>query len=178
MFEAKLTEGSIFKKIVEAIKELVTDVNIDISPTGISLQAMDNSHVALVSLHLSMDGFESFRSDKPMTLGINIANLAKIMKLGDNDDSMTLKAEEDPSHLTIIFENQKKGRFAEFNINLINIDTEHLSVSDTEGGSQLTMSAAEFSKIMRELYQISETGKLLDILRLKSTFFCVCYYFL
>ncbi|CAI2377284.1 unnamed protein product [Moneuplotes crassus] len=157
MFEAKLAEGIIFKKIVEAIKELVSDVNIDISPTGISLQAMDNSHVALVSLQLSMDGFESFRSDKPMTLGINIGNLFKIMKLGDNDDSMTLKAEEDPSHLTIIFENEKKGRFAEFNINLINIDTEHLSVSDNEGGSQLSMASGEFSKIMKELYQISET---------------------
>ena len=34
MFEAKLTEGHIFKKIVEAIKDLVTDVNIDVSPSG------------------------------------------------------------------------------------------------------------------------------------------------
>ena len=50
MFEAKLTEGVILKKIVEAIKDLVSDVNIDVSPTGISLQAMDSSHVALVSL--------------------------------------------------------------------------------------------------------------------------------
>lgn len=173
MFEAKLAEGIVFKKIVEAIKELVSDVNIDISPTGISLQAMDNSHVALVSLHLSMDGFESFRSDKPMTLGINIANLSKIMKLGDNEDSMTLKAEEDPSHLTVIFENQKKGRFAEFNINLINIDTEHLSVSDNEGGSQLTMSSAEFSKMMRELYQISETGKFIIVQQILLTILCL-----
>ena len=34
MFEAKLTEGHILKKIVEAIKDLVTDVNIDVSPSG------------------------------------------------------------------------------------------------------------------------------------------------
>ena len=34
MFEAKLQEGIILKKIVEAIKDLVDDVNIDISPTG------------------------------------------------------------------------------------------------------------------------------------------------
>ena len=34
MFEAKLTEGNILKKIIEAIKDLVTDVNIDISPAG------------------------------------------------------------------------------------------------------------------------------------------------
>ena len=34
MFEAKLAEGHIFKKIVEAIKDLVTDVNLDVSPSG------------------------------------------------------------------------------------------------------------------------------------------------
>ena len=32
MFEAKLTEGVILKKIIESIKDLVTDVNIDITP--------------------------------------------------------------------------------------------------------------------------------------------------
>lgn len=34
MFEAKLLEGNILKKIVEAIKDVVTDVNIDVSPAG------------------------------------------------------------------------------------------------------------------------------------------------
>lgn len=34
MFEAKLTEGVILKKIIESIKDLVTDVNIDITPQG------------------------------------------------------------------------------------------------------------------------------------------------
>lgn len=34
MFEAKLADGSILKKIVEAIKDVVNDVNIDVSPSG------------------------------------------------------------------------------------------------------------------------------------------------
>ena len=34
MFEAKLAEGMIFKKIIEAIKDLVTEVNLDVSPSG------------------------------------------------------------------------------------------------------------------------------------------------
>lgn len=34
MFEAKLLEGNILKKIVESIKDIVNDVNIDISPSG------------------------------------------------------------------------------------------------------------------------------------------------
>ena len=160
MFEAKLLEGAILKKIVESIKDLVSEVNIDVSGTGISLQAMDSSHVALVSLQLSSEGFEVFRCDKTMTLGLNIGNLSKVMKLGDNDDSITLKAEEDPNSLTIQFENTKRGRLTEFNINLIQIDSEHLSITDSEGGSSVTMGSSDFSKICRELHALSEAGKL------------------
>ena len=105
MFEAKLLDGTILKRIVEAIKDLVTDVNIDASPTGISLQAMDSSHVALVNLHLSMDGFEKFRADRPLTLGLSITNLAKVMRLVNSNDSITLKCEDEPTYLTIIIQN-------------------------------------------------------------------------
>lgn len=34
MFEATLKEGVILKKIVESIKDIVTEANIDISPSG------------------------------------------------------------------------------------------------------------------------------------------------
>jgi hypothetical protein len=34
MFEAKLLDGSVLKRIVEAIKDVVNDVNIDVSPSG------------------------------------------------------------------------------------------------------------------------------------------------
>ena len=109
MFEAKLKEGILLKKLIDSIKELVTDINFDISPTGISLQAMDSSHVALVTLNLTSEGFETYRCDRPMTLGVSITHLSKIMKCGGNDDSITLKAEEEPSSLNILFENKSKN---------------------------------------------------------------------
>lgn len=114
MFQAKLSEGILLKKLIESIKDLVTDINLDITSTGISLQAMDSSHVALVTLNLSSEGFEEYRCDKQMTLGVSVANLSKIMKCGGNDDSITLSAEEDPSSLNIKFENSSKKIFLIF----------------------------------------------------------------
>lgn len=38
MFEARLTQGSLLKKLIEAIRELVSDANIDVSSSGLSLQ--------------------------------------------------------------------------------------------------------------------------------------------
>lgn len=65
-----------------------------LTPLGLSLQAMDGSHVALVSLNLSMEGFEHYRADTPMVLGLNVALLSKVMKLADPSDSITLMAED------------------------------------------------------------------------------------
>ena len=118
---------------------------------------MDTSHVAFVSLNLSMEGFESYRCDSNLVLGVNIANLAKVMKLADAADSITLQAETDPSSLKIIFENPKTQRMTEFALNLITLDVEHLSIPETEYTSLITINSGEFSKICRELQSLSES---------------------
>lgn len=110
MFYAKLSEGLLIKKLIDSIKDLVSDINLDVSPIGISLQAMDSSHVALVTLHLSSEGFESYRCDKQMTLGLSIQNLSKVLRCGGNEDAITLSCEDDPSKLKIKFENKSKSK--------------------------------------------------------------------
>jgi proliferating cell nuclear antigen len=118
---------------------------------------MDSSHVALVSLNLSQDGFEHYRADTNMVLGVSIANLAKVMKLADNNDTITLQAEQDASHLKITFENPKNDRTTTFNLNLITLDSEHLAIPEIEYSSIVSLNSGEFSKICRELYAMSET---------------------
>lgn len=80
------------------------------------------------------------------------------MKLAGNDDTITLKAEEDPSHLTIIFENVKLDKKTEFNLNLITIDSEHLGIPETDYSSTIMLNSSEFSKMCKELHALSETG--------------------
>ena len=108
MFQAKLTEGILLKKLIESIKDLVTDINLEITATGISLQAMDSSHVALVTLNLSSEGFEEYRCDKNTTLGLNLIDFGKVLKLAKTNDVMTILANEDTSYLTIKFDNESK----------------------------------------------------------------------
>ena len=38
MFEARLVQGSLLKKIIEALRELVTDANLECNETGITMQ--------------------------------------------------------------------------------------------------------------------------------------------
>ncbi|GAA53206.1 proliferating cell nuclear antigen [Clonorchis sinensis] len=44
MFEARLNQADIWKKVIDAIKDLVQEATLDCTENGISLQAMDNAH--------------------------------------------------------------------------------------------------------------------------------------
>ena len=112
MFEAKLAQGNVLKKILEAIKDLVPNANWDCAGTGITVQAMDSSHVSLVSLSLSSEGFEQpFRCDRNTTLGMDTATLSKILKCASNDDSITIKAEDSGDTVSFIFESPSEYCF-------------------------------------------------------------------
>lgn len=104
MFELRLVQGSLLKRLIDAIKDLVNDANFDCSSTGFSLQAMDSSHVALVSLLLRSEGFEHFRCDRTFSMGMSIANMAKMLRCASNDDIITIKADDGTDTVTFMFE--------------------------------------------------------------------------
>lgn len=72
MFEARLVQGSLLKKVLEAIKDLLNEAIFECSSTGIALQAMDSSHVSLVSFNIRSDGFETYRCDRNLSMGMNL----------------------------------------------------------------------------------------------------------
>lgn len=110
MLEAKLSEAVVFKKIIEAIRDGVSDVNFEFSPSGLSLQSIDSSHVVLTMLLMRADGFESYRCDRNIPIGININSLSKIIKCAGNDDSITIRADDNGQNINFVFESKSKKR--------------------------------------------------------------------
>jgi len=157
MFEAKLVQGGLLKKILDAIKELVTDAMWDCSGTGIALQAMDTSHVSLVSLLLRADGFEPYTCDRQISLGINMASMCKILKCASNDDCITIRAEDVPENVFFVFENTKQDKIAEYEMKLMDIDSEHLGIPEPEHDAIVKLPSVEFQRICRDLSTIGES---------------------
>lgn len=89
---------------------------------------MDNSHVSLVSLNLRAEGFENYRCDRNMSMGMNLASLAKIMKCSNNDDIVTIKAQDSADVVTFVFESKNGERVSDFDMKLMNLDQEHLGI--------------------------------------------------
>lgn len=79
----------------------------------LQLQAMDNSHVSLVSLTLRSDGFDKFRCDRNLSMGINLASMVKILECANNDDTLTMKAQDNADTVTFMFESQNQRKVSE-----------------------------------------------------------------
>ncbi|CAH0387035.1 unnamed protein product [Bemisia tabaci] len=157
MFEARLVQSSIFKKVLEAIKELLNEATFDCSDSGIQLQAMDSSHVSLVSLNLRSDGFDQYRCDRNLSMGINLASMTKIMKCAGNDDIMTMKAQDNADSVTFMFESPNQEKMSDYEMKLMNLDQEHLGIPETDYSCVIKLPSAEFARICRDLSQFGES---------------------
>lgn len=157
MFECRLIEGNILKQLIESMKGLVQEANFDCSSTGISLQAMDTSHVSLIALQLREDGFEEFRCDRNMSLGISLDSMTKVLKCSSSDDVISLKSTDEGDAITFMFESPKKDRISDFELKLMDIDSEHLGIPSTEYKCVVQMPSAEFRRICNEIQVIGDT---------------------
>ncbi|BBN00854.1 proliferating cell nuclear antigen [Marchantia polymorpha subsp. ruderalis] len=157
MLELRLVQGSLLKKVLDAIKDLVTDANFDCSESGFSLQAMDSSHVALVALLLRSDGFEHYRCDRNLSMGMNLTNMSKMLKCAGNDDIITIKADDGGDSVTFMFESPSQDKVSDFEMKLMDIDSEHLGIPETEYHAIVKMPSAEFARICRDLSTIGDT---------------------
>lgn len=144
-------------QITEAMKDLIEDANFDCNSGGFSLQAMDSSHVSLVALSLRADGFEHYRCDRPLSMGMKLANLSKILKCAGNDDAITMKSEDNGDSITFMFESPQQDRVSEFDLKLMDIDSEHLGIPNSDFQASVKMPSAEFQRIMRDLSTIGDT---------------------
>ncbi|KAG6876238.1 hypothetical protein C0993_004823, partial [Termitomyces sp. T159_Od127] len=160
MLEAKLTEAGTLKKLLDAIKELVNDANFECNEEGITLQAMDNSHVALVAVLLEATGFKRYRCDRPMPLGVNLNSLTKVLKCAKDDDECTIKAADEADVLNLVYEAKSSDRIAEYDMKLMDIDSDTLGIPDTDYDARVTMPSSEFTRIVRDLSLLGESVRI------------------
>ena len=119
---------------------------------------MDNSHVALVSMMLKAESFSPFRCDRNIALGINLSSLMKVLRCAQNEDVLTLKAEDAPDVVNLVFDSSDSDRLSEYDIKLMDIDQEHLGIPETEYAATISMPSGEFQRICRDLMALSESG--------------------
>merc|ERR1712014_217012 len=133
------------------------DVNFDCSEKGVQVQSMDSSHVALVSLMLRESAFADFKCDRATSLGMNIESLAKIFKMCGSTDSLKLRYQNDADTLNFQCESSDDDRIADFDLKLMQIESEHMEIPEQHYKVVARLPSSEFQKICKDLKEFGET---------------------
>merc|ERR1712226_1045995 len=157
VFEAQLQQAVLLKKVVDAMKDLCKDVNFDCSEKGLQVQSMDSSHVALVSLLLRESAFTDFKCDRPTSLGMNVESLAKILKMCGPNDSLKIRWQNDSDIVNFQCETGEADRISDFDLKLMQIESEHMEVPDQHYKVTAKLPSSEFQRICRDLKEFGET---------------------
>jgi proliferating cell nuclear antigen len=122
IFLFRTVQASAFRTLIEALKEILTDINIEIDSTGVKIIATDTSHVALIHMKLNSKNFEKFYCPKPIVCGVSMMRLFKLLKIMSPNDTLTLYMENDePSVLKILIETTEKNLKHTFDLKLMDL---------------------------------------------------------
>merc|ERR1719232_1628175 len=106
---------------------------------------------------LRSDGFEPWRCDHNCQLGINLQSLNKVLKCMGGKDEVQIKYKEGADECDLVFKNPSEDKVSNFSLKLMDIDSEHLGIPETDYKTTVRLSAAEFQRICRDLAVIGDT---------------------
>ena len=157
IFEVQTVQSSAFRILIEALKEILTDANLEFDETGLKIMAMDSSHTVLVHLKLNAEQFEVYKCKQRTVIGVNMINLFKLIKTMGNSDTLTLHLEEENQcMLGIRIENSEKNSITKFKLNLMDLHEENIQIPPPTFSSVITMPSIDFQKICRDMHNLVE----------------------
>ena len=157
VFYARTVKASPIRNLVDAVKDILTEVNLEIDGSGIKIMAMDGTHTILVHMRLYADRFDTYHCTQKCILGVDFVNLNKMVKQIKNEDSLLLFLERsNMSRLGIRIMNGEKQMVTNYALNLIELDVRPIEIPAVKFPSIITMPSTDFQKIIRDLSCISD----------------------
>jgi proliferating cell nuclear antigen len=157
LFEIKTVQSSAFRTLIEALKEILTEANIEFDSNGIKIVTVDETHTNLVYLSLQSDKFEHFYCPVKYVLGVNMIYLFKLIKTLENNDNLTLYLPaKDPNKLGIMMQNAEKQTTKNFFLKLFDTNVEDIQIPSLSFTSIIHMPSQDFQKICRDMNSLGE----------------------
>ena len=151
--EVAFGKSSTLKKIVDAIKDLTKETNINVSnETGMTIQAMDSAHVTLVELRMK-HCFSKFECSLDQLISINLESLSKILKLCDNDAGIELSTSGNKLFITSCMDSRKM----QFQQILLDIDMSRFDVPEMTYPISIRMQTSDFTRLVRDMKEFGES---------------------
>lgn len=151
MFDIAVGDVAALGKAVSVISDLVDDANFTLTSEGLSMEAMDSSHVCLVVLDVKQAYFESFAVQTPDVFGIKLGVLKRVLECSSG--KTTLSREDEDS---IVVQSDR----ARFSVKLIDIDSESVNPAFGEQDATVVVDSTAFQRLVKDLVTFGDVVEL------------------
>jgi len=155
------SRADIFANIFQHVKLFADLINITFDDDKMYLQTMDSSRVSIFEVILPKTWFDEYEitSNEPVTIGIHANMLFKVLNTRDKSQMLNFVLSENESDtLNIHFTNDNKSVFDKhFEIPLIEIEADLMSIPTFESDADITIPSATFASIINQLQIFGDT---------------------
>jgi proliferating cell nuclear antigen len=146
----KLEDPSLLSKVIDVISELVTEVKIKISDSGMSINAIDPANVAMVKFRLPKSAFSQFETGNEI-LGINLDSLKRILRRCNSATPLILEKRENFLNITI----QDRIR-RNFGLNLIDVEGQEKEMPSLDYSARVEISSPDLVAAVEDCVVVSD----------------------
>lgn len=134
----KVDNPALMIKAIDVLSELVTEVRMKVSDSGININAIDPANVAMVGFTLPKSSFSQFETG-PEVLGINLDSLKRILRRCSTGSSVIF--EKRGNLLSIQIQDRIKRNFT---LNLIEVEREEKEIPNLKFTTAIKMNSVDF----------------------------------
>lgn len=143
-----------FRRIVDAVRELVDHANLEFSTDGLSFQAVDVANVALVTGRIERGGFATYGVEKSVVAGVHLGHLSKILACGSSDSALTLRLKD--GSMDICIGHEGDDRHLSFSVRLVDIECAAMDIPEAVAHGSFTISSTDLHRHLRDFSTIGE----------------------
>jgi len=157
LFEIRTVQAGAFRVLIEALKEILTEANLEFDQNGIKVMSVDETHTVLVYLRLHNDRFENYYCPAKYILGVNMIYFFKLIKTMGNNDNLTLYLPaSNPNKLGIRMENSEKSTVTNYFLKLFDTNVDEISIPNLNFSNVIHMQSLDLQKICRDMNALGE----------------------
>lgn len=161
-FKAKTVEAYTIKSLSEVLQNILTDVCFSFDKDGIKLLTVDNKDPPHLLVHLQMEGktFDEYYCPKPLSVGINLQHLYKMLKSIKKKDSIILFINKNtPALLGITTVQADSGQPVTSNIKIQKLSQVATEIPDTYE-HPIHIATNTYQKMCKDMQSISNKIKI------------------
>lgn len=151
MLDARLDDPSSFIQLIRLLKDIVVDCVVQCHIDGMTMQAMDASHVVVCTFKLSANTFSYYACEQPLRLGINLSSLANVLRCAKKGDTLLLKSSPDATTLDVLFQHTGNHRCASYELKLMHLDVDELDIPETLYHTTVNMPSQQLLETLHDL---------------------------